>query len=395
MPEGAAVIRSAPPEEKFFTDGEYARRLRLVRERMAPAGIGALLVFDPPNICYLTGHFSVNLWDYECLVVPLESEPFLVLWEFETARFLASCSVGHLYTYRLQDDPVEITVQVMKAEGVWKRGMGFCTRSRYLSIETFRRLQRQARSLKDGGGLVESVRLIKSDEETDALRRSAHTGMIAMEAARRAVREGIPDREVAAAATEALIAAGSEPLCIEPIVVSGRRVGIPHSTYNGQQIRLGEPVLIELGASFARYTAPMMRTVVAGQRSGELQKLADASLRALDALVAALAPGVRACDAARKGREAIAAVESEIVFHYVFGLPVGLGFPPSWAEESDFLLRDGNPGLVQPGMVFHLPLSMRIPNTCGIGFSETVLVTASGCEVLTNAGRELTLEDKT
>lgn len=42
-----------------------------------------------------------------------------------------------------------------------------------------------------------------------------------------------------------------------------------------------------------------------------------------------------------------------------------------------------------PGMVFHIPLALCIPNNYGIGFSEMVLVTETGCEVLTKLPREL------
>jgi Xaa-Pro aminopeptidase len=40
-------------------------------------------------------------------------------------------------------------------------------------------------------------------------------------------------------------------------------------------------------------------------------------------------------------------------------------------------------------MVFHLPLSVRKFPRCSTAFSETVLVTATGHEILTNFERQL------
>lgn len=381
-------------KERFFTDQEYARRLKLTRERMDAAGIEVLLIIKPTNICYLTGFFSLNLWDSQILILPLESEPSLVLWEFEGGRFHTSSCMGLLHTYRLQENPLVVMAGVLLERGLGKRRIGIESPNSCLSSGTHcdwgERLG--SRSIQDGSGVVESVRLVKSQEEIGTLRRSAAIGSAAMNAALRLIQEGAIDREIAAEALRVLIREGSEPLSTEPIVVSGSRAAIPHSTYNGSRIESADAVLVELGASFARYTAPMMRTAAAGSVSGEIRRLRDASLRTLDALTHSIRSGVQACEVARRGRQAMAHVESEALFHHVFGLPVGLGFPPSWAEESNFLISENNSKPLETGMVFHLPISLRVPGQYGVGFSETVLVTETGCEVLTHADDALAVK---
>ena len=52
-------------------------------------------------------------------------------------------------------------------------------------------------------------------------------------------------------------------------------------------------------------------------------------------------------------------------------------------------LRRDDPTRLEPGMVFHMPPALRIPLQYGLGFSETVLVTPTGCEVLTDTPRRL------
>jgi Xaa-Pro dipeptidase len=42
-----------------------------------------------------------------------------------------------------------------------------------------------------------------------------------------------------------------------------------------------------------------------------------------------------------------------------------------------------------PGMVFHQPIALRVPGRIGVAFSETVLVTETGCEALTRTERRL------
>ncbi|MEE9325580.1 MAG: hypothetical protein V3U90_08550 [Dehalococcoidia bacterium] len=56
------------------------------------------------------------------------------------------------------------------------------------------------------------------------------------------------------------------------------------------------------------------------------------------------------------------------------------------------LLKELTKEPVPKEMTFHLPISNRYPGKCGIGFSETILVTETGCEILTcHQPRELAI----
>ena len=52
-------------------------------------------------------------------------------------------------------------------------------------------------------------------------------------------------------------------------------------------------------------------------------------------------------------------------------------------------LNKNDKRVLQPGMVFHLPVALRLYGECCVGFSETVLVTEKGSESLTKFPREL------
>ena len=61
-----------------------------------------------------------------------------------------------------------------------------------------------------------------------------------------------------------------------------------------------------------------------------------------------------------------------------------------WADASGTVEKSrARKSPLEPGMVFHLPLSVRIYGRYGASFSETVAVTETGHEVLTNFEREL------
>jgi Xaa-Pro dipeptidase len=85
----------------------------------------------------------------------------------------------------------------------------------------------------------------------------------------------------------------------------------------------------------------------------------------------------------------IAPVEKDVVFHHNFGYPVGLGYPPSWIETLGYFLRANNPEPVEAGMVFHLPMSLRVAGQFGVCLSHTMLVTANGGVALTRTPARL------
>ena len=71
-----------------------------------------------------------------------------------------------------------------------------------------------------------------------------------------------------------------------------------------------------------------------------------------------------------------------------FGYAVGIGFPPSWVERS-IEIAEGRRDVLEAGMTFHVHRVLRVPGVVGVGFSETAVVTARGCELLTGHPREL------
>lgn len=96
-----------------------------------------------------------------------------------------------------------------------------------------------------------------------------------------------------------------------------------------------------------------------------------------------MVPGQTFDSAARAGEQALEPLADEVFFSGVFGYTVGAQFPPSWVEGSGFIAR-GESSVFQPGMVFHLPICLRIPGQWGIGCSDTVLVGKDGAEPLTS-----------
>src|SRR5262249_11745174 len=155
--------------------------------------------------------------------------------------------------------------------------------------------------------------------------------------------------------------------------------------WSSKRIERGESVILEIGGAVHRYNAALMRTVSVGPPAEKLEHMAKASEEANRALYEAIRPGVAAQEVHRICQ---AVFEKAGLLHLRrtnrSGYSIGIAFPPDWGEGHILSLKESERSALQPGMTFHIPSAIREYGVFGASFSETVLVTDVGCELLTN-----------
>ena len=367
-----------------FQASEYEDRINRVRERMALEDFDALLVTDPSDIFYLTGYGTFEVSVHVALVVT-HKDLMLQVPSIEMGPALTTTRVENISGYRWEGigDVLEPLVQAL-TNGIETVAVDAWHGSLRTGVLDGLKVRLPTVRFVHNNGLLKKIRIVKSEAEIAYLRESARVTAAGLKAARAAVIPGTTDNDVAAAGARALIEAGSEFMSMQPIVTTGVRSSFIHCNHRRTVIEAGDPVFLEFGSAWYRYSAPMMQTVVAGgQPDGDVQRVHDGCRRIVDALLASVRPGVSFDEAARAAERALQPLADEVFFSGVFGYTVGAQFPPSWVEGSGFIARGGNTEF-QPGMVFHLPICLRAPGRWGIGSSETILVTEKGAEPLTD-----------
>ncbi len=374
-----------------FRREEYDRRVALVRESMAERGIEVLLIFTPENVNYLTGYDTIGYSSYLCLALPAESDPVMVIREMERGVAMSTTWLTDFATTGDTDDPIERTVDALRIRNLSQRRMAMEATAPFVTARTWLRLKAALgdQSISDGSDLVERARAVKSADEIAKIRSACRLVGLGMDAALAAVHEGATENEVAVAAYGAMVGNGSDPLVSNPIVTSGPRSGVAHTSFKNRKLMTGDTVLVELGACVSRYGGALMRTAVLGPPSAEVQTMNEVVLQALNAAIAAIKPGVTAGSVDQACRGVIEEAGFEAMFRKRTGYSVGVAFAPDWGEGHIVSLRRDDPTKLVPGMVFHMPPALRAFQRLCVGMSETVLVTDSGCEVLTHHPRSL------
>jgi Xaa-Pro dipeptidase len=369
-----------------FSLDEYRERLDTVRKAMAERGVDIALVSVPENIYYLTGYTTLGYYMYQVLMVPVDDEPLLLTYREERINVERLSWLDRHVDYTVTDDPVQVTVDTVRGLGVSGKTLSIEEGGYFFPIRTYRKLMESLGDVRwvDGTGLVESARLVKSDAELGFIRQAADAAMAGMVSALAEARPGKTENDVAAAVYSATLRHGSEYPGSPPYVISGERSGLPHGTWEGRELRDGDIVFLEFSGCVKRYSAANMRTAFIGTPPRPVTGRADAVIDALETAIATIRPGATSGEVDAAARKAILAHGFGDHTHET-GYSIGVCYPPGWNESHIMNLHPGDETVLRPNMVFHLVPSLIVPELNGhVGFSETVVVTETGCEVLTD-----------
>ena len=373
-----------------FPIEEFQHRLARARQAMAPRGLDALLVHTPENIYYLSGYQTAGYYCYQCLLVPASGEPIHLTRGTEETNAKALSWIERTTSYMDHEDPVELTAATLKEQGFARARIGVEKISWFLTVAHFERLQELLpdAAFVDGSGIVEACRVVKSEREVAYIRQAARLAEAGMEAGLGAIRAGATEDEVASEIQRETTLLGSEYPGLPVFVASGVRSSFAHATWSGRKIEAGDPVLLELSGCVKRYSAALMRCAVVGPPSAQLQRMSDVSREALEAMLLAIRPGRPLGEVWQVWADAMARGGFEGGFKRT-GYSIGINFPPDWGEGYILSFRRGEPRVLEPNMTFHIPSMVKLFGVADMAHSETVRVTGTGCELLTNFERRL------
>jgi Xaa-Pro aminopeptidase len=200
----------------------------------------------------------------------------------------------------------------------------------------------------------------------------------------RALRPGVTENDVAAELEHVARRAGAEKMSFETIVASGLRSAMPHARPTRTRIGSGF-VVLDYGVILGGYCSDMTRTVRVGNAGKPANALYSAVLEAQLAGIAAVRAGVPCQEVDGAAREVLRRHKLDRFFTHSLGHGVGLEI-----HESPRLAK-GQTLKLEPGMVVTIEPGVYIPGRGGVRIEDMLLVTETGCEVLTPTPKELVI----
>lgn len=356
-------------------ESEQAARRDRLRNALHQQRVDALLVTALPNVRYLSGFTGSNG------VLLLTPERALL---FTDPRYLTQAPQQSDCEVKIAGGP--LTAEIAKwIKRLKLRVLGF-ERNR-ISYDEHSRLRDALAGirLKPVVDAVETLRMVKSEVESGTIRASVKLNSVALEQALKQFRPEITEVDLAAEIEYRMRLLGADGTSFDTIVASGPRTALPHAQPSHHPIQNDQLLLIDMGASLAGYASDMTRTYAIGKLSAKIRRMYKAVLNSQLAAIDAIKPGVSCAHIDRAARRVLRGYGMEKLFIHSTGHGLGLEIherPRIGRKESTQL---------EPGMVITVEPGVYVEGLGGIRIEDTVVVTESGCEVLTPTGKELVI----
>lgn len=378
--------------ELDFPIAEYERRLAGVREGMERLGVAALVVYGgfgcESNVRYLSGWYP---WFGDSfLLIPRSGESVIVT----SGIFHGEPMHSNVQTTWVKDfrplrafgttgaprSPAEEAAAVLGEWGIERGKIGYAD-SRRIPAWLDRDLRSRLAQLEpvDAGGIVASLRRIKSPDEIELIRRLAAATSAGMVKGLEGAVPGVTEHDVAAAVHQGIIAAGADQVPFGILIQSGPRSAMKNIwPLRGKRIQEGEIVSIDANAKLAGYQSDHARSTVAGRARDEERRMLEACLEAHRAGLETTGPGTPI-------NEVLFAMNrrtKELGFE-AWDWGTAHGFGMDLAEDPLFYPENSTP--LEVGQCFYLE-PMIVPTGVGcVCHEDMVLVTEKGGEQLTTS----------
>jgi Xaa-Pro aminopeptidase len=365
----------------------YASRQQRVQRALRDEGLDAVLITHPTNVTYLTGFSGDSSY-----LVLTGAKVILVSDGRFTVQLAEECPGLETFIRPPAQAVGEAAAEVLGKLSI--RAVGF--ESAHLTVAEFEKLKERTPTLdwKGKADRVEPLRAVKDAWEIEQIRSAIHVAEKAFAMFRAMLRPEDTEKDLFDALEMYVRRAGGFSTSFASIVAVGERSALPHAPPSSKRVCDADLLLVDWGASGRFYKSDLTRVLLTRNKSAvrgksglevseKLRAVYAAVLRAQQAAIAVLRPGVKASEVDAAGRGAIAQAGYGPFFTHGLGHGFGLQI-----HEAPFF-KPGNDVEIQAGMVVTIEPGIYLPDWGGVRIEDDVLVTPDGCEVLTSVPRDL------
>jgi Xaa-Pro aminopeptidase len=344
------------------------RRLKALRRLMANNGLDALMVSSAENRMYISGFTGSS-----GLLLVTPAEAYLLT----DGRYGVQARLEAPDWHLLQPEDVspEVFAGICRERRLTRIGFekDGVTYQQYEKLQVYF----EGLELRPVLGLIESLRLIKDVEEIAKLQEAGVVTGAAFCYMLGRMHPGQTEQEIASCIECFMRSRGGGMPAFETIVAAGERGAMPHAQATDCEIRNGQLVVMDFGARCQGYMSDLTRTVCVGQSKSKQRHVYEVVLEAQQTALDLIRPGVAASQVDAAARQVIAGAGFGDYFTHALGHGVGLNIheAPRLAPKQEMTLKTGMVMTVEPGIY--------IPGWGGVRIEDTVLVTETGCEILT------------
>lgn len=243
-------------------------------------------------------------------------------------------------------------------------------------------------NIKNAYKLIGELRLIKTEEEVDRIRKAISITIDGVNELMRNSRAGMKEYELESYFDFVCKKNGVKDLAFKTIAAAGKNATVLHYVTNDSELKDGDLILFDLGAQYKYYNGDISRTFpINGKFTDRQKEVYNAVLRVNEKVIKDMKPGVSFLELNKKAKEWIAEecislgliTDKEDVSKYYYhsiGHSLGMDTHDIELENRDVIFEPGMIYTVEPGIYIE-------EEGIGIRIEDDILITDNGYEVLT------------
>lgn len=346
--------------------------------------LDAAFINNPINVAYFSGYQSEPHERILALLVFPDTEPFLFVpaleledaqngsWEYSVYSYLDNENPWQIIGHRVKERTADLTSLVIEKD--------------FLTVSRLEQLQAAFvdATFSDATPLIQNMLLIKSEAEIRKMMEAGKWADKALAIGIQAIQEGIEEQAIVAEIEYRMKKAGIKNMSFETMVLTGDNAASPHGVPGNRKIQPNELVLFDLGVEHDGYVSDVTRTVAFGDPGEKAKEIYAVVLKANEAAIAAVKPGVTAGELDKIARDII----TEAGYGEYFNHRLGHGLGTSVHEYPSIM--EGSDLVIQEGMCFSIEPGIYVPGVAGVRIEDCLYVTKEGCEVFTHTPKTYT-----
>ncbi|HHW36979.1 MAG TPA: aminopeptidase P family protein [Bacillales bacterium] len=350
-------------------------RLKKVRDKFNGLGIDGLLITNSKNRRYMTGFTG------SAGIVIISSTKAVFITDF---RYVEQAK-NQVQNYEIVHHKGPIHEEVAKlVKDLGIKHLGF--EQDEMTFGTFKIFENAVSAkMVPISGVIEKLRLIKTDEELQILKEAAAIADQAFEHIIKVIKPGVNELDVSNELEFFMRKKGATSSSFDTIVASGFRSALPHGVASDKVIQAGELVTLDFGAYYKGYCSDITRTVGVGEISDVLKNIYGIVLQAQLLGMNGIKAGMIGKKADALTRDYIIAKGYGDYFGHSTGHGIGLDIHegPALSVKSDTIL--------EPGMVVTVEPGIYLEGVGGVRIEDDIVITKDGNVALTHSEKELLL----
>jgi len=366
---------------KGFPTQEFQTRVAKAQARMLKQGLDALLLTTEPDVRYFTGYLT-RFWESPCrpwfLVIPTAGDPIAVIPSIG-AVLMARTWITDIRTWRapdLDDDGVSLLADTLRQVGPRIGTPSGIQSHLRMPLDDFARLNAALpQPVGADGGIVQTLRLVKSDAEIEKIRAACQIANRAFLRTPEIARAGVPLERVYRDFQRLCLDEGADwvPYLAGSAAPGG--YGDVISPADDRPLAVGDVLMLDTGLVHDGYFCDFDRNFAVGNVGAEVNIAHSTLIDATHAAFAAARPGATAAD--------LFHVMDKIVTGGAGGSDTGRyghGLGMNLTEWPSLIPTDHTP--LAKGMVLTLEPGIEIAPGMALVHEENIVISETGAEWL-------------